>query len=791
MNTDKNEYFDFVEENSPVDLKQVINKYLKYWPAFILSIIICLFSAFVYLRYANVVYKSEAKVKLLNDKENSNFTLDVSKLFNKSTINLENEIALLKSVHLSEQVVKNLKLNVEYYYNSRVTSKQIYNPPFIVSYRYDASNVKKPLNYTITVTASGYTVLDILSGETFQVKGYTLNQNIPHLPINIKPAFGAVMAKNVSKSFNVVLKTLHKTALELSDDFEVDAEGKDSDILSISLKGTNGPQSEAVINNLIYVYEADGITDKKEVSRRTINFVDDRFVYLRRELDSIEISKKNYKKNNKLSFIQEDAGSSILQKAAKEQSSFDIESQLLLADLLRNSIESQKAFELLPADIGIQNLIINQLVADYNTAVLSYQKFQTSAGNNNPSVQLLVSTLTNLRNNIINSVKGYKQQLKTTLVQSESAQKEAEGSFASLPEKEKVLRSIERQQNLKESLYLLLLQKREEASINLAVTIPNTKIIDYAITDIHPISPQRSKIVLVAFFIGFCIPFGILFVLFKLDNKIYTAADVENTNTVLPILAELPSLREDKDSVMQNLEAFRTLANNTNFITPYTEDELGKVIFVTSSIKGEGKTFVSFNLASAYAHLDKKVIIIGSDFRNPQLHKHLKDTTKDSRGFSNYLHDGTIQWEDLLCNNGDKEFPFDILLSGIIPPNPTLLLSNQRFERFINEVKKVYDIIIFDTPPTLLVSDTLMISKYADTTLFVLRSGITQKNLVSYSNKLYKDQKLVNMGYVVNDIDFTSSYGYSYNYGYGYGYGKEVEKETRLQKLKKKLFKRL
>ncbi|CAM3762333.1 GumC family protein [Flavobacterium chungbukense] len=788
MNTDKNEYFDFIEENNAVDLKQIINKYLKYWPAFALSILISLFSAFVYLRYANIIYKSEAKVKLLNDKENSNFTLDVSKLFNKSTINLENEIALLKSVHLSEQVVKNLKLNVEYYYNSRVTSKQIFNPPFIVSYRDGASNLRSALNYTITVTASGYTVLDIATGESVEVKGYVSDKNIPHFPISIKPALGAIMAKNINKSFNVVLKTLHKTALELSDAFEVDAEGKDSDILSISLKGTNGPQSEAVINNLIYVYEADGITDKKEVSRRTINFVDDRFVYLRRELDSIEISKKDYKKNNKLSFIQEDAGSSILQKAAKEQTSFDIESQILLADLLKNSIESQKAFELLPADIGIQNLIINQLVADYNTAVLSHQKFQTSAGSSNPSVQLLVSTLTSLRNNIINSVKGYKQQLRTTLVQSESAQKEAEGSFASLPEKEKVLRSIERQQNLKESLYLLLLQKREEASINLAVTIPNTKIIDYAITDIHPISPQRSKIVLIAFFIGFCIPFGILFTLFKLDNKIYTAADVENTNTALPILAELPSLKDDKDTVMQNLEAFRTLANNTNFITPYTGDQLGKVLFVTSSIKGEGKTFVSYNLAAAYAHLDKKVIIIGADFRNPQLHKHLNNTTKESQGFSNYLYDGTIEWENLLCSNGDDEFPFDILLSGIIPPNPTLLLSNQRFEYFIDQVRKAYDIIIFDTPPTLLVSDTLMISKYADTTLFVLRSGVTQKNLISYSNKLHKDQKLVNMGYVVNDIDFSSGYGYSYNYGYGYGYGKDIEKETRLQKLKKKIF---
>lgn len=196
MNTDKNEYFDFIEEKNPADLKQIINKYLKYWPAFVLSILISLFSAFVYLRYANVVYKSEAKVKLLNDKENSNFTLDVSKLFNRSTINLENEIALLKSVHLSEQVVKNLKLNVEYYYNSRVTSKQIFNPPFIVSYRDGASKLRSTLNYTVTVTGSGYTVLDIASGESVEVKGYASDKNIPHLPINIKPAPGAVMAKH-------------------------------------------------------------------------------------------------------------------------------------------------------------------------------------------------------------------------------------------------------------------------------------------------------------------------------------------------------------------------------------------------------------------------------------------------------------------------------------------------------------------------------------------------------------------------------------------------------------------
>jgi capsular exopolysaccharide synthesis family protein len=786
MNTDKNEFFDLTEETNPVDLKQIISKYIRYWPVFILSIIISLCCAFVYLRYANVVYKSEAKVKLLNDKENSNFSLDVSKLFNKSTINLENEIALFKSVHLSEQVVRNLNLNVEYFYISTVKSKQVYNPPFIVAYKNDMADLGSILQYTITVTAKGYKVQDMLSGEIFTVNGFTLDGKKTNLPIKITPVSHAMILKSRDKSFNVILKPLNKTALELSGAFEIDAEGKDSDILTISLKGINGPHSEAVINDLIHVFEADGITDKKEVSRRTISFVDDRFVYLRRELDSIESSKKEYKKNNSLSFIQEDAGSSILQKTAKEQASFDIESQLLLVDLLMKSIQSQQAFELLPSDIGIENAGVNQLVSDFNAAVLSYQKMKTSAGNNNPSLQLSSETLLNLKANIIKSVKGYNQQLKTSLAQSGSAQKAAEGSFASLPEKEKVLRSIERQQNLKESLYLLLLQKREEASINLAVTVPNTKIIDYAITDIYPVSPQRSKIILIAFFGGIFIPFGILFLIFKLDNKIYNSSDVENISNGLPILGELPSLKETKDSENENLEAFRTLANNTNFITPSSLK--GRVIFVTSSIKGEGKTFVSFNLASAYANLNKKVIIIGSDFRNPQLHRHLEHIQKESAGFSNYLHDNSLNWRNLVLSNENAGFPFDILLSGTIPPNPTLLLSSPVFQNFIDEVKEVYDFIIFDTPPTLLVTDTLMISKYADTTLFVLRSGITAKNLLSYSLKLHKDKKLINMGYVINDINFSSSYGYkyAYNYGYAYGYGRENAKKSWFEKWKNK-----
>jgi capsular exopolysaccharide synthesis family protein len=781
MNTERNDYFDLIEEENPVQIKQVIGKYLRYWPWFLGTVVVALFIASVYLRYADVIYKTEAKVKLLTDKENSNFSLDVTKLFNKSNINLENEVALFKSVHLSEQVVRNLKLNVEYYYNSTVTSKKTNNPPFEVTYVGPENHLKSVMQYSITVTATGYTILDLKSGKLHSTKGYWLNSPLPHFPMTIHPALNQNIVSRIDDNFTIFFKPISQSAIQLSNSFQISPNGEESDILSISLDGTDGLQSERIINTLVQVFEEDGIKDKQEVSRRTINFVDERFVYLRRELDSIEISKKEYKKSNNLSFIQEDAGASILTKTSKEQAFYDIESQLLIAKLLTENIASQKVFELLPANIGIQNMTINQLVEGYNTSVLEYQKLHTSAGNNNPTLQVLVNALSNQKRNILNSVKGYQQQLQTTLAQSESAQRTAEGSFSSLPEKEKVLRSIERQQNLKESLYLLLLQKREEASINLAVTVPNTKIIDYAITKNGPIAPQRSKIFLGALFLGVLLPFGILLLIFKLDDKIHNAADVENKTRSVPVLAELPSVSDTSDSTSQSLEAFRTLANNTNFIMPIDEKNEGSVIFVTSSIKGEGKTFVSYNLANAYAHLEKKVILIGADFRNPQLHKYLEQTRKANKGFSNYLYDPTLQWQDLLCKTENDGFSFDVLLSGDIPPNPTLLLSNQRFAAVIIELKKVYDLIIFDTPPTLLVTDSLIISKYADTTLYVVRSGITEKKLITYSSKLNEDKKIINMGYVINDIDFSSTYGYgygyNYNYGYGYGYSKEIQKK--------------
>lgn len=775
MNNDSNDYFDFIEDENPIQIKQVIGKYLTYWPWFLGSIIVCLFATSLYLRYADVIYRTEAKVKLLTDKENTNFSLDVSKIFSKSNVNLDNEIALFKSVHIAEQVVRKLHLNVSYYYNGSVNSKEVYNAPFIVSYIDDEKSLKSVLQYTIEVTSSGYAIVNLISGNSYATKGYYSNKPIPGLPIRISGSLFQNAAACIGQNYSVVIKPISSTAKQLSRSISVSSDGEDSDILSIALSGTDGVHSEMIINNLIKVFDEDGVKDKQLVSRRTIDFVDNRFVYLQRDLDSIENSKKEYKKNNNLSFIQGDVGENILSRSAKDEALFAIESQLLVVKLLEDNLKNQTIFELLPADIGVQNSSVNQLVSSYNVSVLEYQKLRTSGGNNNPSVELLVGVLTNQKRNIIHSVAGYKQQLESSLIQSKLAQQTAESVFSLIPEKEKALRSIERQQNLKESLYLLLLQKREEASINLAVTAPSTKIIDYAITNDTPISPQNKKIYLGALLLSLLVPFGILYIIFKLDNKIHSANDVEGRSKRIPILAEIPSKSENNSgNVIQNEEAFRTLAQNTSFIAPPAEGILGLVLFVTSSIKGEGKTFVSYNLANAYANLDKKVLIVGSDFRNPQLHKYIDLSRKESKGLSNYLHDFSLNWKDLIIRQKGTEFSFDVLLAGAIPPNPTLLLSSLRFKNFIEEVKKEYDIIIFDTPPTLLVADTLIISKYADTSLYVVRAGISEKKLLSYAHQLLTDKKIINMGYVINDVNFNSSYGYGYgyNYGYGYGYGK-------------------
>ena len=376
-------------------------------------------------------------------------------------------------------------------------------------------------------------------------------------------------------------------------------------------------------------------------------------------------------------------------------------------------------------------------------------------------------------------------QLKQTRRQLTLQSKKLNKDVSNLPEKEKILRAIERNQVIKESLYLFLLQKREEAEVSFAVTEPTIKVIEYALTSDNPISPKKQITFLAALLIGILIPFGSIYLILLFNTKIQLKQDVDELNIGASVIGEIPFIDDEDSRLFQNpkdrnilSESFRILSSNVNYLLPQnTGTTDAKVIISTSSVKGEGKSFVALNISLALSSLDKKVLLIGADLRNPQLHKYL-ETDKSIQGLTSYLHNTNFDWQSAVINKFENLPHHHTLLTGIIPPNATQLLANGNFEKIISQAKKDYDYIVIDTAPTLLVTDTLLISHLADAMLFICRSNYTEKEILNYPKELIKDGKIKNVGIVLNSVGinaryhygYSYKYGYSYNYGYGYGY---------------------
>lgn len=776
----------FQENQEPtVDVKELLFKYLAFVHWVVLGVVVALVIAFFYLRYAQESYQASNVIKIL-DNNNSGFKMpsDAMSFFSRSKVNLENETEVLQSSLLMERVVADLDLQNTYYTLGKIKETEVGpTAPFYIQWHGSETVVDK-IRATIEVelTSKGY----YLSGQSdLKLYGKPYSYKNTSFTLVLKPTVTLPIAGNYK-----IRKVKKEVAVQAVKSLvTVTPVGKQSELLRLTVTANDAQKAADIANKLAEVFDQDGIRDRQLVHKKTIDFVNERFGFLFRELDSIENNKANYKQGQRIADFAADAGALLATKSGTNMELNQAKTQMVLSEILIETLSKAPQEELLPANIGLEQVEVAALIDKYNDLILKQQKLLKSVGENDPSVLALRSAQVDLKNNIKASLSTYKKVLQSKVSAVSQISASQTNQYAALPFQEKAIRSIERQQEIKETLYIILLQKREEAAVNLAITNPSIKMVDYAKASDEPVSPKRAIVYLAALLLGVGLPLGLLYLYFLLDTKIHNKNDVTAVVKDIPVIAEIPHIAEASKLVKYLdrsilSEAFRMLRTNLNFLLK--EKQQSQVIFTTSTIKGEGKTFVSMNLAVTLSALGKRVVLVGADLRNPQLHKMLQ-ISKHQKGVTNYLHDTVTTVDDIIQNGVQYNLKCDLIFSGAIPPNPAELLSNGRFELLLEELKKVYDIVVVDTAPTLLVTDTSLIANLSDVIVFVIRANHTEKNLLHFINELKAHGKIKNAGIVLNNVGeqkgygykYGYSYSYKYNYGYGYGYNADAHKKHR------------
>lgn len=761
-----------IKQEDSFNLKQEVLKYLPYWYWFVVGVVLALVTATLYLRYQNNVYESKTIIKLLDD-SNSDFKMPTNgvNFFLRNKVNIENEKEIIKSNRLLSKVVTELELCNVFTEEGKIKTSEVYGH-FVPKIKWIGQEEKINNftgNWSVKLDQYGY----FWNGEN-KKREYNKIYDIEGIAMQLsKPLY----IQKSERVFSIRKIRLEDAVASLKSALQVNLLGEESELLELKMTGSIIEKNNAILNKLNEVFDRDGQEDKQRIFRKTIDFVNSRFEYLFKELDTIELNKADYKRNQKLSFIEGDSQMLLTTKTETSSEYEKAKTQSLLSDIIIKALKEVKVNELLPTNIGLDEMNVNELIKQYNEIVLQSQKNIKSGGENHPKVQQLIGMQMNLKENIKYSLKAYQNILLARIQEIDKIKIQQDYQYSVLPYQEKMIRSIERQQKIKETLYLLLLQKREEASINLAIVNPSIKIVDAAMANRTPLSPKRGLIFMLAFGLGLLVPFAILFVYYLFDNKLHTREALESRLEHISIIAEIPFILERQKLIKVNdrsvlSEAFRILIANLNFVTPFTANK-PPIIYVSSSIKGEGKTFTSVNLALTFASLNKKVIVIGADLRNPQIHKMLK-SKRAKVGLINYLIDPNLNHLNCVDKLKVNDINLDVIFSGEIPPNPSEIISNGRFGHLLDELKKEYDYIIVDTPPTLLVADTILISKYADLTLYIVKANYTQKNVLNFINTLNQQNKIKNASIVFNNVGANEGYGkgyaYSYKYNYGYSY---------------------
>jgi capsular exopolysaccharide synthesis family protein len=787
------------EEHQEEDfnLKDTLEKYFIYWPWFVLSIFICMGFAYFYLRYVTPQYIATTNI-LVKDDKRGGILSEVSAFSDLgfgggAKSNVDNEIEILKSRALVESTVKSLELNVTISKNGRISTIDVYKDAPIevhfINKRPSFYSEKFKLEF-VKLTSDSFKLIELgeegeeISSSLRLKKSYTYGEIIPVSGADLivtKSALFNIIKTVSTDSWYINVSPLDGIVQSFFGRVQVNSISKTSSVVSITLVDSSTKRAEVFLDTLIKIYNDDAASDKNYISDNTSKFIANRLVLITQELDGVEEDVENFKQSNGLTDIQSEARLFI--EGSNEYNNLNLKNEIQLGivvsmlDFLKKSTPG----DLIPANLIEGQGGASELIDSYNTLVLERNRILKSATLTNPMVVRLDQQIHSLKSNVNESL----MRLQSNLTIQKRNLKGKEGLLDSkigkIPVQERKFRVIARQQKVKEELYLYLLQKREETAISLAATAPNARVIDVAKASNTPVSPKKNLIYLVALLIGLLIPICVLYLIDFFDTKVKSRFNITDKFNI-PFLGDVPRSTTPNDIIdsrsrTSTAEALRIVRANLDYMLTQVPDGKAKTIFLSSTIPGEGKTFLSVNLAAIFAHSGKRVLLIGLDIRKPKLNEYLG--INDNKGLTDYLSSRNIPVTNFI-NKVVNFASFDVLLGGNIPPNPTEMLLNAKVDELFLQLKTEYDYILVDTAPVSLVSDTLIVAKHADTFAYVVRANYLDKRLLNIPGTLHKENKLPNMAFILNDTTKAKGYGYSgygYNsYGYSvYGYGEGIE----------------
>lgn len=777
-------------ENS-VTFGDIFSQCLAYWKWIVLCLVVSMGIAMFYLLRTPSVYTRTAALQIKQESQGKSISGGESfgeyGLFQSNT-NISNEMIAMRSPAVMTEVVKRLQLDMNYYLPGRFHKEVAYGNNLPVTVALPGFPENETASFTLEVDASGNVTLcdfvrnaEPLADEA--VKGafhQTLNTPLGKLSVTPTPQY----SKGTAYRLEVVKQTVYNAVGSYTAALSVTQNDQKSSIIDLTVKDFSIRRAEDLLNTLIVVYNENWVKDKNQIAVSTSQFIGERLAVIEQELGHVDSNISTFKSENLMPDVNAASNMYLQQSSTLSAQIQDLNNQLYMTRYVRNYLSNEaNKMQLLPANSGIANTNIESQISEYNAQLLQRNNLVANSSTQNPLVVDMDQALAALRNAMLKTVDNHMVTLNAQLKSLQQSERKATNKLAANPDQAKYLLSVERQQKVKESLYLFLLQKREENELSQAFTAYNTRIITPPTGSGSPTAPVRGTILMLAFMVGLIIPISVIVLFTLIYSKVRGRKDVEHLH--VPLMGEIPfngqparwwqrraKHHEDSNLVVEegsrNIinEAFRVLRSNIDFTASSGSE--GGVFITTSFNPGSGKSFITANMAMSFAIKGSKVLCIDGDMRHGTLSDY---TEKNKVGLSDYLSGRVHSLQDIVqqhatCPNAH------IITVGTVPPNPTELLENGRLADLLAEARQHYDYIFIDCPPIDIVADTQIISQYADRTLFVVRVGVLERSMLDNLEQMYQEKRFKNLSMVLNGTLSSGRYGYRYGYKYGYHYGK-------------------